>query len=150
MGDGTGVGAERVRYWIGVASRDHVMRGVEGGFAQVGHGKRAPLVRMAAGDWLVYYSSKMRLDGAEQCRVFTALGRIADSEVFQFDMGGGFTPYRRRVEYRPAHDAPILPLLGSLGFIIDKKRWGYPFRAGHLEIGRGDFVAIATAMDAEL
>ena len=48
-----------VRYWIGVVSRDHVMTGVAGGFAQVGHGKSAPLRRMSAGDWLIYYSPKI-------------------------------------------------------------------------------------------
>ncbi|MDQ7862723.1 hypothetical protein RCO48_21920 [Peribacillus frigoritolerans] len=31
------------RYWIGVASRDHVMKGIDGGFAQLCHGKEAPL-----------------------------------------------------------------------------------------------------------
>lgn len=38
------------RYWIGVVSKNHVLRGVEGGFAQVGHGKGAPLRRMAPGE----------------------------------------------------------------------------------------------------
>ena len=31
--------APETRYWIGVASRDHVARGVAGGFCQLGHGK---------------------------------------------------------------------------------------------------------------
>ena len=31
------------RYWIGVACREHVGRGVAGGFAQLCHGKAAPL-----------------------------------------------------------------------------------------------------------
>lgn len=31
--------------WIAVVSRAHVMRGVEGGFAQLCHGKRSPLAR---------------------------------------------------------------------------------------------------------
>ena len=34
------------RYWIAVASADHVARGVAGGFMQVCHGKRAPLARI--------------------------------------------------------------------------------------------------------
>ena len=38
------------RYWIGVASRDHVMKGVAGGFCQLGHGKSAPVKRLAPGD----------------------------------------------------------------------------------------------------
>ena|SRR5664279_630830 len=37
------------RYWIGVASRDHVMKGVVGGFCQLGHGKAAPVKRLSPG-----------------------------------------------------------------------------------------------------
>ncbi|MGG1220830.1 EVE domain-containing protein, partial [Priestia endophytica] len=32
---------KNIRYWVGVASRDHVMKGVQGGFAQLCHGKEA-------------------------------------------------------------------------------------------------------------
>jgi len=35
-----------MRYWIGVASRDHVMQGKAGGFCQLGHGKAAPVKRL--------------------------------------------------------------------------------------------------------
>lgn len=37
------------RFWIGVVSKEHVLRGVEGGFCQVCHGKKAPLNRMKKG-----------------------------------------------------------------------------------------------------
>ncbi len=40
--------------WLGVVSAEHVRHGVELGIAQVGHGKRSGLDRMAAGDTLVY------------------------------------------------------------------------------------------------
>ena len=36
-----------MNYWIIVAALDHLQRGVEGGFCQANHGKRAPLARMA-------------------------------------------------------------------------------------------------------
>ena len=42
-----------MRYWIGVASKDHVSRGVDGGFCQLCHGKAQPLKRMASGDWII-------------------------------------------------------------------------------------------------
>lgn len=45
-----------MRYWIGVASKEHVMRGVQGRFAQVCHGKAGPLKQMRPNDWLIYYS----------------------------------------------------------------------------------------------
>ena len=51
------------RFWIGVVSKEHVLRGVEGGFCQVCHGKKAPLNRMEKGDYLLYYSPKYQLNG---------------------------------------------------------------------------------------
>ena len=137
------------RYWIGVVSREHVLRGVAGGFAQIGHGKGAPLRRMKVGDWLVYYSPVETLDEAVPCRRFTAIGRVRGGEVYQVDMGGGFQPFRRDVDYRTATEAPIAPLIAALDFIPDKKRWGFPFRRGILAIGAADFARIAAAMHAE-
>jgi hypothetical protein len=46
------------RYWVGVVSREHVRRGVEGGFCQLSHGKEAPLRRLAPGDGFVSYSPR--------------------------------------------------------------------------------------------
>ena len=42
------------RYWIGIASKEHVKLGVAGGFSQLCHGKAQPLKRMAVGDGLIY------------------------------------------------------------------------------------------------
>ena len=36
------------RHWVGVVSREHVMIGVEAGFAMLNHGKLAPLQRRGA------------------------------------------------------------------------------------------------------
>ena len=54
-----------VKYFVAVVSRDHVMKGVEGGFAQVGHGKSEPLKKMKKDDWLIYYSSKKKIYNVE-------------------------------------------------------------------------------------
>ena len=35
---------------MGIASEDHVKAGVAGGFAQLGHGKQAPIQTLSAGD----------------------------------------------------------------------------------------------------
>ena len=126
-----------------------MLRGVAGGFAQIGHGKAAPLRRMAVGDWLIYYSPVETLGEATPCRRFTAIGRVRGAAVYQVDMGGGFVPFRRDVDYRPAAEAPIAPLIEALDFIPDKKRWGFPFRRGILAIGTTDFARIAAAMQAE-
>ncbi len=65
-----------MRYWIGVSSKEHVMRGVQGGFAQVCHGKAGPLKQMQPNDWLIYYSPTLEFGGKEPCKAFTAVGRI--------------------------------------------------------------------------
>ena len=39
------------RFWIGVASKEHVKLGVAGGFSQLCHGKAQPLKRMAVSEW---------------------------------------------------------------------------------------------------
>lgn len=65
--------------WLGVVSRTHVQRGVSGVFAQVCHGKAAPLRRMQTGDWMIYYSPTIEM-GGEALRNFTALGEVVDDE----------------------------------------------------------------------
>lgn len=137
-----------LRFWIAVASRDHVLGGVEGGFCQACHGKAAPLRRMRPGDGIVYYSSKMEYGKPQPCQSFTAIGRIADPEVFPFAMSRDFVPFRRRVDFLPCREAPIQPLIETLSFIKDKQRWGYSFRVGLLPIPSADFLRIAEAMGA--
>jgi len=46
---------------VNTISRDHVRRGIGGGFTQAGHGKASGLKRLAAGDWLAFYSPKTSL-----------------------------------------------------------------------------------------
>ena len=50
--------ADARRFWIGVASRDHLNVGVKGGFIQLNHGKQAPLRRLKAGDGVIMYSPR--------------------------------------------------------------------------------------------
>ncbi len=134
------------RYWIGVASRDHVRGGVAGAFAQLGHGKRAPLARMASGDWIVYYSPRTRFPDGEPLQRFTAIGEVSTGEIYPFKMRNDFVPHRRAVRFLPAEEAPVQPLLPHLAFIRDKRRWGYVFRRGHFGISERDVRLIATAM----
>jgi hypothetical protein len=135
------------RYWVGVASREHVLRGVGGGYAQLSHGKREPLERMGVGDRLVYYSPKESRKGGEPLQAFTAIGRVAGDGAYRFDMGGGFVPFRRDVAYLPTkREASVRPLIDRLSFIRNKDRWGQEFRRGHFEIPREDFWLIASAM----
>ena len=134
------------RYWIGVASRDHVMRGVEGGFCQLCHGKAQPLKATRAGDRIIYYSPRTGMRSGETIQAFTAIGRIEAGEAYPFDMGDDFKPYRKNVSFLAAHDAPIQPLLERLSFTKGKKSWGYAFRRGVIEITAEDYALIAEAM----
>jgi EVE domain len=137
------------RYWIGVASKDHVMKGVEGSFSQLCHGKNNPLKRLSAGDWIIYYSPRTEMNGGNTVQAFTAFGQILEGEPYAFDMGNGFIPYRRDVSFKPAQDAPIRPLLHELSFIKNKQSWGYVFRFGLIEIPEPDFQRIAKEMQVE-
>ncbi len=134
------------KYWIGVVSRQHVLKGVAGGFAQVCHGKKRPLARMKTGDYLIYYSPKETMQGNEKCQKFTALGQIAGNKPYEFDMGEGFVPFRLDVEYHPCTEAPIAPLLPLLSFTRSSSNWGGKFRFGLFEISKEDFEIIAEAM----
>jgi len=139
-----------LRYWIGVASRSHVQLGVDGGFAQLCHGKAAPLRRMSVGDWLVYYSSKTEMTHGQPLQMFTALGRVVGEFVYEYPMTPCFVPFRRDIGYLQCSPTPIQPLISKLSFIDDPRRWGYPFRTGHIEMTKHDFLLIAEAMDVRL
>src|SRR5512132_70505 len=106
--------------WIIVASKDHLQRGIAGGFIQANHGKASPLKRMQAGDWVIFYSPKVEFEKPEKLQCFTAIVRVVDEDVYQHDMGAGFTPFRRKVQFLPSNDVSILPLIDDLTFIKDK------------------------------
>ena len=134
------------RYWIGVASRDHVRKGVASGFCQLGHGKAAPVKRLAPSDWIAYYSPRTALEGGEPVQAFTAIGRIKPGEAYEADMGDGFRPIRRDVDYLAASEAPIRPLLDRLSFTRGSPSWGHAFRRGSFPVSADDFRVIADAM----
>lgn len=139
------------KYWLGVASHAHVKLGVAGGFAQLCHGKAAPLRRMKKGDWIIYYSSKKELGKPEPEQAFTAIGQLIDEQVYQFEMAPDFIPFRRNVRFLPqAQPTSIFPLIDALHCIPDKQHWGYNFRFGHLEIDQHDFLLIAVAMGLDM
>ncbi|WP_028550228.1 EVE domain-containing protein [Paenibacillus sp. UNC451MF] len=139
----------RTRYWVGVVSASHVKRGVQGSFAQLCHGKSAPLRRMSLNDWLIYYSPKTDMEKGEPLQAFTAIGKVADDKVYEFQMSESFVPIRRNIHYIPCQEVKIKDLLDQLSFTRGERNWGYTFRFGHFEIGREDFLTIAGAMLGE-
>ncbi len=134
------------RYWIGVACKKHVLKGVAGGFAQVCHGKAGPLNRMQEDDWLIYYSPTIEFGVKEPCQSFTAIGKIKSGDPYPFAMSEEFVPWRRDVSFVKAREVSIQTLLDRLSFIPNKQRWGFPFRRGCFEISQNDFLIIAQAM----
>ncbi len=109
------------KYWVIVASKDHVKSGIAAGFAQACHGKASPLKRMRKDDFIIYYSGKQTMGKAEACQQFTAIGKVIDNETYQFQASEDFCPSRRNIEFLPGKDVSILPLIGELDFIQDKK-----------------------------
>lgn len=133
-------------YWVAVASREHVKRGVARGFCQVCHGKPGPLKQMTTDDWIVYYSPTEQFGEKMPCRKFTAIGRVKARETYQFQMSSDFIPWRRDIAFIATKDVSIEPLIDCLEFIQNKQRWGFPFRQGCFSISLNDFQLIASSM----
>lgn len=138
------------RYWIGVASRNHVKIGEAGGFCQLGHGKEAPVRRLSPGDGLVYYSPREEMRSGAIVKGFTAIGRVRPGDVYQAQQTESFCPFRHDVDYFTAHDAPITPMLEHLTFTAGGANWGWLMRRGMFEISEGDFSIIANAMSVTI
>lgn len=136
-------------FWIGVASRDHVLAGVAGGFAQLCHGRRSAIARVQPGDWIAYYSPREAMGAGGAVQAFTAIGEVGDSQPEQVDMGGGFRPFRRAVRFRSCREAQIHPLLAHLSFTAGRSSWGQLFRRGAFQVPQSDFARIAAAMGVE-
>ena len=137
-----------MRYWVGVASHEHVKAGVAGGFAQLGHGKNAPVQRLHPGDWIVYYSPKSATSGGESVQAFTAIGKVKPGNAYRVEQADAFHPFRRDIDYRrSARQAALAELRERLAFTRDRgSHWGVAFRRGSFEISREDFALIAEAM----
>lgn len=133
-------------YWINTVSRDHVARGVAGGFTQANHGKPHMLRKMARGDWIVFYSPRTTYPDGPPLQAFTAIGQVSDDEPYQAEVTPDFRPWRRAMDFLACEEAPIRPLIDDLDFVEDKKRWGYRFRFGVFEIDEHDFDVIRSAM----
>jgi hypothetical protein len=79
-------------------------------------------------------------------QAFTAIGQVVDDEPYQAAMSDDFQPWRRNVDFLECAETPIRPLIDRLGFIEDKRRWGYKFRFGVFRIDDDDLAVIRSAM----
>ena len=138
------------KYWIVVASAEHVRRGRAGGFMQAGHGKEAPLRRMKRGDGIVCYSPTETLGGKDRLQAFTAIGFAKDDNIYAVDVAPDFCPFRRNVTFWESEPTQIAPMLDELVLTRGHRHWGAKFRFGLLEISHSDFKKIASAMRAHI
>lgn len=138
--------ATMTKYFLICASRNHVLKGVEGGFAQAGHGRKDFMSKPSKGDWIVFYSSKDNFENGRPLQKFTTIGKVIDEETYQPNANENFKPYRRNVEFKKVKETEIRPLLEQLTFIKNKKSWGFYLISGFREISKEDFNVIKSAM----
>ena len=127
--DGNDVLTGARRFWIGVASWDHVNVGVKGAFIQLNHGKKAPLRRLKAGDGVIMYSPRTAYPDGEPLQAFTAIGTVVTGDVYQVELTPDFKPHRVDVQFVPSKEAQIKPLVGHYRS-SRVNRWGAAFRFG--------------------
>jgi hypothetical protein len=136
------------RYWINTVSRDHVQRGVEGGFTQADHGRDTRLRRLRPGDEIAFYSPRTAMRSGEPLQQVTAFATVTGESPYRAEVSTDFRPWRLEVEFADVTAAAVRPLLDDLSFITDPTRWGLPFRRGLFEVGEPDMELIRTALGA--
>ncbi len=137
-----------MKFWLGIVSKEHVMKGVSEGFAQVCHGKGSPLKRMRQGDGFIFYSPTITFGGKDKLQAFTAIGIVKTGIVYQFEMSPDFIPFRIDIDYLVCKEVPINNLKNELN--ITQGSYGMLFRRGHIEISEHDFYKIASSMEVSL
>jgi hypothetical protein len=132
------------RGWLAVVPAENVAIYVQRGFAQVNHGKRVPLAKMAVGDILIYCSPTTTREVSDGCRSFTAIGSFPDDDIWQADEGS-FNPFRRRLDYMLGRHVPVTQLRDRLALTANA-RWGHRLRRGLLDLDPADVEIIREAM----
>lgn len=135
-----------MKYFIIVASKDHVEVGVKKGIAQAGHGKKTQLEQLEKDDWVIYYSSKDKYENGKAYQKFTAVGQVEDDKPYQVKVSSDFEPWRRKINYYSVKELEIRPLLDDLNFITNREKWGIHLMSGFVEIDKADFKLIAEKM----
>jgi EVE domain len=132
------------KYWVAVASQEHVQHGMHEGFVQLCHGKRAPFKAMKPGDKIIYYSPTKIFGEKTPYQKFTALGTIQSDVPYHV---GEQSLWRMHATYTPVKEVAIKELIPLLDCITNKKYWGMPFRRGIFSISEKDFKLIEKHMN---
>jgi hypothetical protein len=135
-------------FWLGVASARHARGGLEGGFAQLGHGKHVAVKSLRKGDWIVYYSPREDLGAGATVHAFTTIGRVLSEAPYRAEQAMNFNPFRVDVAYLThATPAPIKPLLAELRLTRNLgANWGLAVRGPKRRLEEADMRIIAQAM----
>ena len=140
-----------MNWWLGVASRDHVAAAVEGSFAQLGHGKRSAVAALEAGDGIIYYAPRTKMKGGEPVQSFVAIGKVRSGDTYSVEVNKDFEAYRVDVDYLPAEEANIHPLLDQLDLTKELgSKWGVSVRTSKRRLKKPDAERIAESMGADL
>lgn len=100
---------------------------------------------MQPGDTLIYYSPRTEYPEGDVLKAFTALGTIADGEIWQAN-DGDFHPYRRRVDFvAKAREVPLSEITRQLE-LTATEHWGYRLRLGLVPLSDQDASTIRMAM----
>lgn len=137
-------------FWLGVAAAAHVRQGVEGGFAQLGHGKHLAVKSLEKGDLLAYYAPRETLEGGAAVQAFTAVGEVISNAPYQVHLPSGFAPWRVDICYFECTPAPIRPLLDDLELTRSRgSKWGMAVRGSKSRLSAADMALICAAMGAK-
>jgi len=135
------------KFFIGVATKDHVDMGVQEGFMQVCHGKKAQLLRLKKNDIIMYYCTSTIYGKKDNYQCITASGTVKDDKVYQFEISKDFIPWRRDVVFdKNLEPIKIKEILEDLAFIKNKNKWGVYFRPGLIEIKKEEYEIIIGKM----
>ena len=135
------------KYFIGVATKDHVDLGVREGIMQVCHGKKAQLSRLKKNDIIMYYCTSKVYGKKDKYQSIAACGRVKDDKIYQFEINKDFIPWRRDVEYeQELQPVKVKEILDQLSFIKNKNRWGIYFISGLVEINFQDYEVVIEKM----
>ena len=147
------------RFWIGVASKEHVEVDRKLGICRFCHSKPDPAKRLVKGDYFIYYSSKFRINDERRCLQFTAIGIVTDTTAYHLEPSPENTTgdsalhfahapqaLARNIQYFDVPPVDVKHLVPVIPFITNKSSWSMVFRFGFLEIDQDSFEVIAKGM----
>lgn len=134
------------KYWINVIPKERVLAAVAEGVMQ-SQDNEAHLNRMKKGDWVIFYSPRLDIEGTTKLQAFTSIGQITDNTIYPVEKAPTSKMFRRKMNYVSAKETPLIPLIQKLLFIVNKKHWGTVFKLSLIQIPDDDFNLIAKEMN---